>query len=46
MMKIAPLTGNGLNHLLAYDNGMLPLALLHSAEILKDNKITGPHSKP
>ena len=26
--------------LLAYDNGMLPLALLHSAEILKDSKIT------
>ncbi|OFY58751.1 MAG: glycosyl transferase [Bacteroidetes bacterium RBG_19FT_COMBO_42_10] len=26
--------------LLAYDNGMLPLALLHSADILKDNKIT------
>ncbi|MFA5819952.1 MAG: glycosyltransferase family 4 protein, partial [Bacteroidales bacterium] len=26
--------------LLAYDNGMLPLALLHSAEILKDDKIT------
>jgi glycosyltransferase involved in cell wall biosynthesis len=25
--------------LLAYDNGMLPLALLHSAEILNDNKI-------
>ena len=25
--------------LLAYDNGMLPLALLHSAEILKDDKI-------
>ena len=26
--------------LLAYDNGMLPLALLHSAERLKDSKIT------
>jgi hypothetical protein len=26
--------------LLAYDNGMLPLALLHSAEILKESKIT------
>jgi glycosyltransferase involved in cell wall biosynthesis len=26
--------------LLAYDNGMLPLALLHSAEILNDEKIT------
>jgi len=26
--------------LLAYDNGILPLALLHSAEILKDEKIT------
>jgi glycosyltransferase involved in cell wall biosynthesis len=26
--------------LLAYDNGMLPLALLHSAYILKDNRIT------
>lgn len=26
--------------LLAYDNGMLPLALLHSAEILNDSKIT------
>ena len=26
--------------LLAYDNGILPLALLHSAEILNDNKIT------
>jgi hypothetical protein len=26
--------------LLAYDNGMLPLALLHSAEILNDDKIT------
>ena len=25
--------------LLAYDNGLLPLALLHSAEILKDEKI-------
>ena len=26
--------------LLAYDNGILPLALLHSAEILHDDKIT------
>ena len=26
--------------LLAYDNGILPLALLHSADILKDSKIT------
>jgi glycosyltransferase involved in cell wall biosynthesis len=26
--------------LLAYDNGMLPLALLHSADVLKDSKIT------
>ncbi|MCD4790942.1 MAG: glycosyltransferase family 4 protein [Bacteroidales bacterium] len=26
--------------LIAYDNGMLPLALLHSAEILNDEKIT------
>jgi len=26
--------------LLAYDNGILPLSLLHSAEILNDNKIT------
>ncbi len=26
--------------ILTYDNGMLPLALLHSAEILNDNKIT------
>ena len=26
--------------LLAYDNGMIPLALLHSAEILNDEKIT------
>jgi glycosyltransferase involved in cell wall biosynthesis len=26
--------------LLAYDNGILPLALLHSAEILNDDKIT------
>lgn len=26
--------------LLAYDNGMMPLALLHSAYILKDSKIT------
>ncbi|MBN1597785.1 MAG: glycosyltransferase family 4 protein [Bacteroidales bacterium] len=28
--------------LLAYDNGILPLALLHSAEILNDSKITKP----
>ncbi|ASB47882.1 glycosyltransferase family 4 protein [Alkalitalea saponilacus] len=27
--------------LLAYDNGILPLAMLHSAEILNDNEITG-----
>ncbi len=27
--------------LLAYDNGILPLALLHSAELLNDDKITG-----
>ena len=27
-------------HLLAYDNGILPLALLHSAEFLNDAKIT------
>ncbi|MEK6782258.1 MAG: glycosyltransferase family 4 protein [Bacteroidota bacterium] len=27
-------------HLLAYDNGILPLALLHSAELLNDEKIT------
>ena len=27
--------------LLAYDNGILPLALLHSAEILKNDKISG-----
>lgn len=27
--------------ILAYDNGMLPLALLHAAEILNDNKISG-----
>lgn len=27
--------------LLTYDNGILPLALLHSAEILNDDKITG-----
>ena len=27
--------------LLAYDNGILPLALLHSAEILNDDQITG-----
>ncbi|MDA3824291.1 MAG: glycosyl transferase, partial [Bacteroidales bacterium] len=27
--------------LLAYDNGILPLALLHSAEILEDDKISG-----
>lgn len=26
--------------LLAYDNGMLPLALLHAAELLNDNEIT------
>ncbi len=26
--------------LLAYDNGMLPLALLHSADLLRDSKIT------
>jgi hypothetical protein len=26
--------------LLAYDNGMIPLALLHAAEILQDEKIT------
>lgn len=26
--------------LLAYDNGMMPLALLHAAEILQDDKIT------
>ena len=26
--------------ILAYDNGMLPLALLHSGEMLNDNKIT------
>jgi hypothetical protein len=26
--------------LLAYDNGIMPLALLHSADILKDSKIT------
>ena len=26
--------------LLAYDNGMLPLALLHAAEVLNDNEIT------
>ncbi len=26
--------------LLAYDNGILPLALLHAAELLKDDKIT------
>jgi glycosyltransferase involved in cell wall biosynthesis len=26
--------------LMAYDNGVLPLALLHSAQILKDDKIT------
>jgi hypothetical protein len=26
--------------LLAYDNGILPLALLHSAEILNDNRVT------
>jgi len=27
--------------LMAYDNGVLPLALLHSAQILKDDKIIG-----
>jgi glycosyltransferase involved in cell wall biosynthesis len=27
--------------LLAYDNGIIPLALLHSAEILNDDEITG-----
>jgi glycosyltransferase involved in cell wall biosynthesis len=27
--------------LLAYDNGILPLALLHSADVLNDDKITG-----
>lgn len=31
---------NWFEPLLAYDNGMMPLALLHSADILKDNKIT------
>ncbi len=31
---------NWFESLLAYDNGMLPLALLHSAEILNDDKIT------
>lgn len=31
---------NWFESLLAYDNGILPLALLHSAEILNDNKIT------
>ncbi|MBN2890270.1 MAG: glycosyltransferase family 4 protein [Bacteroidales bacterium] len=30
---------NWFEDLLAYDNAMLPLALLHSAEILNDNKI-------
>ncbi len=32
---------NWFESLLAYDNGILPLALLHSAEILNDQKITG-----
>jgi glycosyltransferase involved in cell wall biosynthesis len=31
---------NWFEPLLAYDNGILPLALLHAAEILNDNKIT------
>ncbi|MCY1718908.1 glycosyltransferase family 4 protein [Prolixibacteraceae bacterium Z1-6] len=31
---------NWFETLLAYDNGILPLALLHSAEILNDDKIT------
>ena len=31
---------NWFESLLAYDNGILPLALLHSAEILNDSKIT------
>ena len=31
---------NWFESLLAYDNGILPLALLHSAEILNDEKIT------
>jgi hypothetical protein len=31
---------NWFEALLAYDNGILPLALLHSAEILNDEKIT------
>ena len=31
---------NWFEALLAYDNGILPLALLHSAEILNDSKIT------
>jgi glycosyltransferase involved in cell wall biosynthesis len=31
---------NWFESLLAYDNGILPLALLHSAEILNDKKIT------
>lgn len=31
---------NWFESLLAYDNGILPLALLHSAEILNDDKIT------
>jgi glycosyltransferase involved in cell wall biosynthesis len=31
---------NWFESLLAYDNGILPLALLHSAEILHDDKIT------
>ena len=32
---------NWFESLLAYDNGILPLALLHSAEILNDKRITG-----
>lgn len=31
---------NWFEPLLAYDNGILPLALLHSAEILNDDKVT------
>lgn len=31
---------NWFESLLAYDNGILPLALLHSAEILNDEKVT------
>jgi len=31
---------NWFESLLAYDNGMLPLALIHSAQIFKDDKIT------